>query len=190
MRVIGKGMKESGVEDIWEESGFYGEAVTARVLDGKHYYTGERGHRITLEALERMRWEKFLQWIETKEENQNDTIEKVSNFRNEIAECFKQFPEETLEQKGLIIEKLDLLQQEMGNVMKQFQEYLEYGNSRSELFKFWDDYTNMVYILLDFLQTERFRNADWEAHQTASAAMIPYDRALIMCRASDGVLFT
>ena len=71
--------------------------------------------------------------------------------------------------------KLDLLQQEMGDVMKQFQEYLEYGKSRSELFEFWDEYANMVYILLDFLQAER--NADWEAHLTPSAAMIPYDRA-------------
>ena len=59
--------------------------------------------------------------------------------------------------------------------MKQFQEYLEYGKSRSELFEFWDEYTNMVYILLEFLQAER--NADWEAHLTASAAMIPYDHA-------------
>ena len=61
----------------------------------------------------------------------------------------------------------------MGDEMKQFQEYLEYGNSRSELFEFWDEYTNMVYILPDILQTER--NVDWEAHITALAAMIPYD---------------
>ena len=175
MGVIEKRIKESGIEEIWRESEFDGKAVTARVLDGKHYYRGERGHRITLEALERMRWEKFLQWLETKEQKKKNTTEKISNLRNEIAECFKQIPEETLEQKGLIIKKLDLLQQEMGDVMKQFQEYLEYGKSRSELFEFWDEYTNIVYILLDFLQAER--NADWEAHLTASAAMIPYDRA-------------
>ena len=91
-----------------------------------------------------MRWGKFLQWLETTEENQKDTIEKISSLRNEIAACFKQIPEETLEQKGLIIEKLDLLQQEMGDVMKHFQEYLEYGKSRSELFEFSDEYANMV----------------------------------------------
>ena len=154
---------------FWQESEFYGEVVT------KHYYRGERGHRITLEALERMIWEKFLKWLETKEDNQKDTTEQINNLRNEIAECFKQIPEETLEQKELIIEKSDLLQQEMGNIMKQFQEYLEiFGKSRSELFEFWDEYANMVYILLDYLQAER--NADWEAHLTASAAMIPYDR--------------
>ena len=155
MGVIEKKMKESGIEDIWQESELYREAVTARVPDGKHYRRGERRHRITLEAPERTRWGKFLQWLETKEENQKDTIEKISNLRNEIAKCFKQIPEETLEQKGLIIEKLDWLQQEMGYVMKQFQVYLEYGKSRSELFEFWDEYTNMVYILLDFLQAER-----------------------------------
>ena len=106
MGVIGKRMKEFEIEDIWQESEFYGEAVTARVLDGKHYKKCERGHRITLEALERIRWGKFLQWLETTEENQKDTIEKISSLRNEIAACFKQIPEETLEQKGLIIESI------------------------------------------------------------------------------------
>ena len=69
-------MKEYGIEDIWQESQFYGEVVAARVLDGKHYYRGERGHRITLEALERIRWEKFLQWLETKEENQRIQLKR------------------------------------------------------------------------------------------------------------------
>ena len=56
MGVIGKRMKESGLEDIWQEGNFYGEAVTGKVLEGKHYYRGERGHRITLKTLERMRF--------------------------------------------------------------------------------------------------------------------------------------
>ena len=50
-------MKKSRIENIWQKNEFYGEEVSARVLDGKHYYSGERGHRVTLELLERMRWE-------------------------------------------------------------------------------------------------------------------------------------
>ena len=53
-------MKESGIEDIWQKSQVYGEAVTARAFNGKHYYRGERGHRIILDALERMRQEKLF----------------------------------------------------------------------------------------------------------------------------------
>ena len=56
MGIIGKRMKESGLEDIRQESNFYGEAVTAQVMEGKHYYRDDRGHRITLEALERLRF--------------------------------------------------------------------------------------------------------------------------------------
>ena len=41
MGVTGKIMKRSGIEDTWQESEFYREAVTARVLDGKHYYRDE-----------------------------------------------------------------------------------------------------------------------------------------------------
>ena len=52
--IIGKRMKESGLEDIWQESNFYGEAVTAKVMEGKLYCRGDRGHRITLETLERL----------------------------------------------------------------------------------------------------------------------------------------
>ena len=67
MGVIGKRMKESGLEDIWKWSNFYGETVTGNMLEGKHYYRGERGHRITLEALERIRFQKFLEFRRSKE---------------------------------------------------------------------------------------------------------------------------
>ena len=67
MGIIGKRTKESGREDIWQESNSYGEAVTAKVMEGKHCYRGDRGHRITLEALERLRFSKFFKWLKDKE---------------------------------------------------------------------------------------------------------------------------
>ena len=45
MGIIGKRMKESSLETL-----------TAKVMERKHQYRGERGHRITLEALERLRF--------------------------------------------------------------------------------------------------------------------------------------
>ena len=41
----GQRMKESGLEDIWQERNFYGEPVTAKVTEEKHYYRGDRGRR-------------------------------------------------------------------------------------------------------------------------------------------------
>ena len=45
MGITGKRMKESSLETL-----------TAKVMERKHYYRGDRGHRITLEALERLRF--------------------------------------------------------------------------------------------------------------------------------------
>ena len=56
MGIIGKRMTESSLEDIWQESNFYGEAVTAKVMEGKHYYRDDRGQRIAFEALKRLRF--------------------------------------------------------------------------------------------------------------------------------------
>ena len=94
MVIIGKRMKASGLEDIWQESNFYGEAVTAKVMEGKHCCRGDRGHRITLETLERLRFCKFLEWLKDKEHDHfNQVTEKMNNIKEDICSLFGKHPE-------------------------------------------------------------------------------------------------
>ena len=94
MVIIGKRMKESGLEDIWKESNFYGEAVTAKVMEEKHYCRGDRRHRITLETLERLRFCKFLKWLKDKEHDHfNQVMGKMNNIKEDICSLFGKHPE-------------------------------------------------------------------------------------------------
>ena len=46
------------------------------------------------------------------------------------------------------------------------------GRKKSKVFSFWDDYIEMVLLLLQFIKAERTGN--WKLHLSATAAMIPH----------------
>ena len=121
-------MKESGLEDIWQESNFYGEAVTAKVMEGKHYYRGGRGHRITLETLERLRFCKFLECLKDKEhDNFNQVIEKMNNIKEGICSLFDKHPEVCWQNKTVIIDTFSELKEEMQTLTALFEKFINLG---------------------------------------------------------------
>ena len=169
-------MKESGLEDIWQESSFYGEAVTAKVMQGKHYYRGDRGHRITLETLETLRFCKFLEWLKDKEHDHfNQVIEKMNNIKEDICSLFGKHPEVCWRNKTAITDEFSELKEEMQTLTAPFEEFISLGISKSEVFEFWNEYVEMVILLLKFIATER--NSNWKEHLAASTEMVPYERA-------------
>ena len=46
------------------------------------------------------------------------------------------------------------------------------GRGKSKAFYFWEDFINMVLVLLKFIKAERTGN--WKLHLTSSAAMVPH----------------
>ena len=46
------------------------------------------------------------------------------------------------------------------------------GREKSKAFRFWEDYIDMVLVLLQFIKAERTGN--WKLHLTATAAMVPH----------------
>ena len=146
MGVIGIRMKESGLEDIWQDSNFYGEAVRGKVLEGKHYYRGERGHRITLEALERMRFQKFLVFLRSKENSHfSELIEQLNNLKRDIRNLFRKHPSVCWRNKEDISNKIsELREKKMEDLFVPFKEFIELGKPKSEMFEFWDEYVEMV----------------------------------------------
>ena len=136
MGIIGKRMEESGLEDIWQESNFYGEAVTAKVMEGKHYYRGDRGHRITLKASERLRFCKFLEWLKDKEPDHfNQVIEKMNNIKENISRLFGKHPVVCWQNKKTINDKFSELKEEMQTPAAPFEEFISLGISKSEVFE-------------------------------------------------------
>ena len=57
LKVLGQHMQDSGLAEIWVESGLFGPGTVNHVLEGKDYNKGVRGHKITVQAL----WQLLLQ---------------------------------------------------------------------------------------------------------------------------------
>ena len=66
--IIGKRFRDAGREDILIESDVIAAGSVNGVLEGKHYNRGICMHRLVMEALFRIKWKKFSQWL-TEQEN-------------------------------------------------------------------------------------------------------------------------
>jgi hypothetical protein len=68
---------------------------------------------------------------------------------------------------------------ELGTSLEKFKplynEYKALGRRSSETFHFWDEYLEMVWLLLDFVHADRGSN--WNLHLETFTDMLPYDRA-------------
>ncbi|KAG1664664.1 hypothetical protein GQR58_019714 [Nymphon striatum] len=64
LSIIGKLFRDAGLWDLAVESGVIAEGSIDKVLDGKQYNRGVRLHKLTYEALMRLVWKGFLEWLE------------------------------------------------------------------------------------------------------------------------------
>ena len=60
---IGTIMENSGLEDLFVGSGIHGSAMVAKILGGKAYNRGIRAHKLAFEALSRLKWKAFGNWL-------------------------------------------------------------------------------------------------------------------------------
>ena len=63
LSVVGKRVTVSGVEDLWIKSDICGSNVATKIIR-THYNRAIRAHKLTLEALERLQWNTFMEWLE------------------------------------------------------------------------------------------------------------------------------
>jgi len=174
--VIGKRMAESGIEDLWMESDVCGSNVASKIINGSHYNRAVRVHKLTLEALQRLQWQSFTEWLQEQNlldavtltiinEKKNALITTFQNGYEYAAEHKKDIQQQVLELDSLLSEKLNPL----------FNEYKEHACNASSLFSFWNEYIEMVWLLLDLIYSDR--NANWNLHLDAFTEMLPYDKA-------------
>ena len=155
LALIGKVFQESGLEDVFIESGLYGSSSTMALLQGKSYNRRIRGHKLVMEALLRLQWEAFCSWIK-KGGGVDDTEDEGSlnlDLVNSVVERYRAAT--SSEEKKEAYHVLCNSTKHVGN-----------------LFKFWDKYIEMVLLLLKFIRAER--EGDWEQHLKVTTKMIPY----------------
>lgn len=65
MSIIGKVFGDAGLRDIAVESGVIAEGFIMKVMEGRHYNRSVRFHKIMYEALMRIAWKSFPEWVKT-----------------------------------------------------------------------------------------------------------------------------
>ena len=165
LSLLGKKYANSGLEDLLIESGVYAAGTTSVLMLGKSYNRGIRAHKLSMEALFRLLWQAFLQWLENR--SAEVTTQDKQNLIAKIQECQRCFKENESIRKSC-----EAVVNDMDALTSLLTVFKSEGKAKSKLFSFWEEYIDMVMILLQFIKAERTGN--WNLHLSSTAAMIPH----------------
>ena len=165
LALLGKKYAQSGLEDLLIESGVYAAGTTSVLTLGKSYNRGIRPHKLSMEALFKLLWQAFLEWL-SKQDNgmDNQTKQVVVNRSNDCRTAVKdkEFSKDGWRDFLSCVEPLTSM----------LDASRSEGREKSKAFCFWEDYINMVLVLLQFIKAEGTGN--WKLHLTVMAAMVPH----------------
>ena len=149
MRAIGKHMSDSGLAEVWTESGVFGENTAANNSLPKSYNGAVRAHKLAYEALLHILWPQFIEWLTEQQLLIDSSVEE--RIRTRI---------------GLIedrdIDKIVDAFNSVKSVMKASNMLplkLDFQATTSPIVKYWQQYLYMVSVLLHFIRAER--EGDW-----------------------------
>ena len=168
LRAIGQQMESAGLDDVWVESEIFGPNAAKSMMDGKHYYRAIQGHIWGYEALSRIKFEAFLDWLQ----RQNPELhQELVVLRSAVSALFKKYGTRTRDECLLnaVTECNELLDRtEYVQKADEFHAMLKQNPNNA----FWLQYLEMVEILLSFVRANR--DGDWLLHLDSFAEMLPW----------------
>ena len=163
LKAIGQHMENSGLADIWVESGVFAQNTTGAMLEGKQYYRAVRGHLLTYEALSRIYWQYFTSWLTSNE--------REVNLKSMIDQIVKEFSHRDSDDgavKAVNCLVTTLKTHDVLGMMDEFDNTLQHLPN----FVLWRSYMKMVETLLDFIRANR--EVNWALHLDSFSAMLPW----------------
>ena len=165
-------MEGSGIEDCLVESGIYSNAVISKINRGKAYNRGMTARKLHFEALSRLKWKAFIDWIEENKVNVVDIDEEqvtnaVNAVQNLMKDAFK-----NKDELRTVFEHLKVTLHPVTQILERFERNFR---NRSDTYVFWDNYSEMVQLLLEYVASER--EGDIKSHINAFADILSYDFA-------------
>ena len=138
--IIGKRFQDAGLKDLCIESGVIVEGSVKGVLEGNKYNRAVQFHKLICEALLRLAWNGFGEWIASKDKDNTfaSAMKLIEVFSDDISH--KTFGEVL---SGPSFEALAIL----------FQKYPR--TNGGDLAAYWMTYTDVVQIMLNLLRASR-----------------------------------
>ena len=156
IKTIGAYIDGSGISTCWNESGVFGSATSASILDGGHINRGMGANLMTIQSLIRLYNEKFFDLNKDIYHFVADTAEKI----NEASDAMD------LKVLGCISESMQ--QSDLFARMRDFDEL----HKDIPMFVFLKNYMHMVFIMLVFVRSVRI--GDWKLHLESLTAFTKY----------------
>ena len=167
--IIGKRFLDAGLRDLAVESEVIAEGSVDRVLNSQQYNRGVRLHKLLYEALKRLAWKGFLDWLQRNQDAEQQRLLEDTRL------LFISRTQSTTQ------ENLDSVLQNprLALLFDLFQNYLLFLRSDGgSLAQFWMSYIDMVETLLHLIRSSR--EGSWLLHLYAIRAVLPwcfaYDR--------------
>ena len=162
--VICKRFYDAGLKDVFVETNLVGSEMTNSVLRGKKYNKAVRALKIVHEALQRLKFEAFENWLEENKETAK------------LTEVF------TSSDFSMFLEKQnkDTMKSAMIKAEKLFESFQSFEASINEgdlgpMAQFWQSFIEMTQTLLDYLKS--MRTGDWDLHLSSSESMLKWFHA-------------
>lgn len=163
LALLGKKYEMSGIEDLLVESGIYGSSITTAILKGKSYNRGVRAHKLVMEAMFRLQWRSFVEWLSKQDRthvDQQAVIEQTIDCQLAL--------EGAIDVQDAMLKMCDALT----TLQSELSRFQHDARCKSQLFTYWSDYVAMVQLLLEFIKAER--TGDWPLHLSTTAGMTPH----------------
>ena len=133
----------------------------SKILKGKTYNRGVRAHKILFEALTRLRWDSFIDWLVLQGNVEFDTREI-----NQLLFAYQNLDGEKFQQCIFRLSQL------LDPVVDQLKCYHNQQSELSATFVYWEQYIGMVEILICYIRAKR--EGDWNLHLESVAQVIQY----------------
>ena len=113
-----------------------------------------RAHKLLFEALSRLKWKAFIDWIEENNVNVDDIDEEqvknaVTAVQNLMKDAFN-----NKDEFRTAFEHLKVTLRPVTQILERFERN---SRNRSNTYVFWDNYLEMVQLLLEYVASERER---------------------------------
>jgi len=160
--VVGHRFASAGLRDILIEADVLASGSVDAVLQGRHYNRGLRVHKLVAEALERLKWEAFLDWNEKQANpvNLNELDSILEDLRTEVSAT-------TL--------KAVLESEPFKVTVERYEQFCQFLGPNGQ---FWISYLHMVGLILQLVRSTR--EANWRLHMESLLELLPwffaYDR--------------
>ena len=162
--LLAKKYAQSGLEDLLIESEVYAAGITSVLLLGKSNDRGIRAHKLCKEALSRLLWQTFLEWLSKQAVELKERVKHL--FVDRSGECQSSVREESFFKEGWPAWEscLEPLKPLLAALKSESRE-------KSRSFVLWEEYIDVVLMLLRLIKAARTGN--WKFHLSTTAAMVP-----------------